>query len=822
MKASLLWIAFFLVLAAAAHAQTQTVTGVVCDARTRQPLQFATVRILERGAGTTTDRNGSFMLRLPRGRCTVQASYIGYASLKQPVDVGDTPLSLTLALDQGRVELPGITVTPADNPAFEIIRQAIAGREKRRERLDNYSLTAHTKLVVTIFNPDASAKHADTTTVTNASGAKTTTVRQRSRIDSAFSVIMETQTDAYWAKPDRRKEIVKARKQSALLPKEVNVLVSSFFIGDFSEDRLDMGDRSPITGPISLAGLRAYDYTLRGSSAVDGEPVHVIDIAPRSDIDPLLAGTLYIAEGTFALAMVDVSLNDAALPPFLRNMRFRQHFQLVDREFWLPSDVILDAGIEISFLVDLKIAIEGMTVLQDYAVNRDTNETVFDRTAIKVLKEADRRDSLYWEQHQKIPNTAEEVADYRLADSLKISMDSVKNRYSISDVFIGKTFEAGDARYTVPGIFGVYRFNRVEGSALYLPFHAARAAPWLADIGAAAGYGFSDRRWKYRVETTVEPFGASDFSVSASLFDMQQHITDGRDLFDAGATTLSNLLYKFDEKDYFRAKGATASIFADLFRFFPTTLSVGSTSYFSVKKNTDWSLFRREDLYRDNPAVNDGHIDDVSLRTTFDGRDFIDNAGTIQRIGERNHVPDVTLGRMFCDLDGARFTTDMLSVSISGHVDFGLYGRTTYRSSWSTAYGMLPTQRVFLLPGSVDGITNPWRFRTLHIREFGGDRIATLFAQHDFGELFRRFHVPLLQNSGIAVVIFGNGGWTSMRDDTRTLQTVPVLTTPRPFYEAGFGFDRVLLFLRFDFAWRMNYFRDGRNFFFGISSAMNF
>jgi hypothetical protein len=59
-----------------------------------------------------------------------------------------------------------------------------------------------------------------------------------------------------------------------------------------------------------------------------------------------------------------------------------------------------------------------------------------------------------------------------------------------------------------------------------------------------------------------------------------------------------------------------------------------------------------------------------------------------------------------------------------------------------------------------------------------------------------------------------------MSDATKSLQTVPLLDAKMPFYEAGFGIDRIFLLFRVDFAWRLNHFREGENFFVGVSTPV--
>ena len=98
-----------------------------------------------------------------------------------------------------------------------------------------------------------------------------------------------------------------------------------------------------------------------------------------------------------------------------------------------------------------------------------------------------------------------------------------------------------------------------------------------------------------------------------------------------------------------------------------------------------------------------------------------------------------------------------------------------------------------------------------------------MLVEHNFGNrFFRWLHLPILRNSNVGLIAFGGAGWTAMTDGTRSLQTLPTLEARRPFYEIGFGIDKILSFLRLDFAWRLNHFRDGRNAFIGISISIPF
>ncbi len=811
-----------LFLSLSAYAQT-IIKGTVTDSDSEEPLQFCNVWIDGTSKGTSTDRHGRFTLYLAPGKYTIVASYIGYKTHRREITVGTMPLEFTIALQSMHIEMPEVTITPGDNPALRIIRLAIDAKEKRKEKLQNYRLTSHSKVVVDVFDaPNFSiggGGRRGARISIGSGGGDTASVTDTAK--GPLKAILETQTDAYWAKPDRYKEIVKARKQSAFIPAQANIIISSFFIIDFSSDELKLSDKSPVVGPISEAGLKSYYYRLIGTTEMDGKTIYMIRIKALDDNDPLLRGTLYIADETFALMMVDLELNEAAMPTFFKRLAFRQNFRLFEKEFWMPVDVVVNADVEVSLIITVKIGIDGFSVLQDYAINEPVNEEFFDRTRIKVLKEADERDSSYWAGNQLIPNTAEEIKAYEESDSVRQVMQEEQNRYGIFDFLTtGKTFVGEESRFTTPGVLSLYHFNRVEGHALAIPFSAWRPFDPIESLSLDAAYGFNDKRWKYRLQAGVRIVKSPSVTLSAESFDRTSFIDEEYGWLKMN-TTISNLFFKYDFKDYYYTKGFSGDIRADILHLFPTTLFVARQSFMNARKTTDWSVFRTEWKYRENPAINEGSILSAGVRLSFDNRDFIDNAGEIRRFGRRDHTPVLDFEYNSADIEGERYDFRIVSAHLNGRFDFGRAGTTQYRLSGAFSDAKLPTQRVMNLPGSINYISENWRFLTLDFREFGGDKRMMIFIQHDFrDELFRWLNLPLLNSSGFGLLLHAKAGWTSMTAETRTLQTISISDARTPFAEIGFGINRILTFLRIDFAWRLNHFRQGRNFFIGISTPV--
>ncbi len=687
--------------------------GTVRDAETGKGLMITNITVKGTTKGTTTDREGRYNLFLPPGRYELLFSYMGYSSVREAVEITDKNVELDVRLQPVVLKFPPITVTPGENPALRIIKKAIENKKRTRKKLRNYRLTAYTKLI-------ADVRMGKGIAIMGVS-------------DSAVTIIMETKTEAYWEKPDKHKEIILARKQSAFIPAVTNLLTSSDFIEDFSKDLIEMEDKK-IAGPLSQAGLKSYYYSLIGTTVMDSLKIYKIRISPLRDQEPLLKGMIYIADGTYALMMVDLELNKAALPQFFTQMHYKQRYELFENLFWMPVNLSLQAEGKISLIIHLQFSLKALSVLQDYRINKPFKKKVFDRVAIKVLPEADKRDSLYWAKNQLIPPTTEDIRAYEKGDSLKVAYQRKRNRIKPRNLLFGKHLRFGEEKgLRLPGVLGVYRFNRVEGHALHFGAKTWGLLPNLRFLNLHLGYGFADKRFKYAADLGYHILNHPnsdlmvDFSRRLGWID-----EEGRGGGNLGMTLL-NLLGKYDYRDYFYRQGWGASLVGDFLPLIRARVSFSQGVYSNAHRNTDWSLLRRSWRYRGNPPINEGKDNSIYLGLSFDPRKFIDNAGRLERIGKT--------GYQFIDLgmshsDKALLSSDFSYTKLWAYIrgNFGLHrlGMFSYRLHLGTAYGWVPTQRVFRLPANLPYLTSPWRFRTLEIGEFVGDRYGSLFVEQDF------------------------------------------------------------------------------------------
>src|SRR4051812_42469627 len=73
-------------------------TGTITDAKTKQPLQGASVYFHDLKLGTSTNAGGTFKIQnISQGRYLVEVSFLGYASVVETIDIsGNTEKDFAL------------------------------------------------------------------------------------------------------------------------------------------------------------------------------------------------------------------------------------------------------------------------------------------------------------------------------------------------------------------------------------------------------------------------------------------------------------------------------------------------------------------------------------------------------------------------------------------------------------------------------------------------------------------------------------------------------------------------------------------------------
>ncbi|NOX66332.1 MAG: carboxypeptidase-like regulatory domain-containing protein [Chlorobi bacterium] len=799
-------IIFFVFLQLALYGQGYTITGTITDRENKRPLSFANIRVDSSNIGTSANIDGTYVLKLKKGNYKLIASYIGYKSDTINLSVNmDIPINFKLL--RTSIKLGEVTVLPSENPALEIIKRAIKTKNIRNKKLNSYEFNAYTKGIIKTTS--------DISTSDNSVGMG---LAIKDTADLKITGLFENESKGYFKKPDNYKEEITAQKQSANFPSSINLLTGGRMIQNFYSDDIEFFGR-PILSPIADNALDFYYYRILDTIAYNNTPVFKIHFEPDDKSDPGFYGTLFITDSTFNLIKVDVNLNDAANPGgIFKRVNVIQQYLAYDENIYMPIDYRL--FVKGNVLGMAKFGFEVNSVLYDYKINNKIDDNFFDMVVLKVMPEADKKDSTFWKLNQKIPNTLEEVEAYKRIDSVEALPRTFWNRFSW---FSTKVWISDD--FYTNGTLNLYHYNKVEGSALNLDLYYNDSYNKRFSTSLEADYGFSDKKfkWDFNGEYLLGEYRTT--KVSLNVYDRLGILFKESDEYGNLISTLTSLFGHYDFRNYFYSKGVDFKLSGAVFPILDLGVGFTNRTDKNAKVNTEYSFFAKDKMFSPNTVIYEGKIVAVSGTFKLDFRKFIENGYFRRR---------TSLGKSYFTLDGEVVISN--KSKMTSNLDFQIYKLNfwahinSFRSTSFEIYakgihsnGPIPYQLMTALPGNITALGKDFTFRTVGIASYIGDRVYTITTQYRFNdEIFKMLKIPFLKDASLKLDAYFNVAWLSTSDESKKLNyksydnIFPEFI--EPLYEIGFGIGHVLLPIKLEFTWRLNH-KEGNSFVIAINSV---
>jgi hypothetical protein len=741
--------------------QAAIIRGTVIDAATSAPLVAANIRLAGTARGTITNGQGKFVLPVDSTGQAFILSYLGYDP--ETVQVARSMTApLVCRLTPSPIRIPEVIVL-AEDPAVEIIRQAIAHKRIWMDKLKNYSFEAFTRQVL--------------------------------RRDTAIASITESYTTGYMKTGDTLREVVRQKRQTANIPMAENPAAVRRII-NFNEDKINLfsirannGSRRMIfTGPTAPDALDNYDYKLLKTHYMHGIEVYEIQMAAKSRFQPLFNGTISIASGTFAVMGVDIVPNNLSGIPFVSDfhLRFKQEFSLYDSIFWMPSNIHTSGTIQLG-VVGISfpaIGIDLLSSLSDYRINGDIPDTILRKPTLSVDSAAVKFDSSYWKSNERIPLTTEEQTAYNSLDSTQTLQKQFEPKGPLATL-TGKS--AG-------GLLGLLdlHFNRTQG--LYLGgSHTFHLPGQAATIDASAGYGLGDNRPYYDFGAAMPVPEINFLTLRGSFYHRLQNRPDGN-FYGALPISISALFDKNDYRNYFLSHGWNLSLTLRAARAVTFTTAFTAARDYSLATSTDFSIFFPSKKYRENPPVQEGSLRAVEL--SFHAGEKPEPIDIVSRNSLDMTIEHSSHGLAESDFNFTRFDVEF-NRSISTMIPEMLFPPTLRLriAAGGVIDGTLPPQRRNSLDVRL-GVYGPFGvLRGASVGEFEGNRFITISVEHNFRSIpFSLLGVSSVTGANTELLLHGTAAqiW---RDD------IPLL--PHWYGEAGFGIGRIFDFLRADITYRI-------------------
>ncbi len=279
------------------------------------------------------------------------------------------------------------------------------------------------------------------------------------------------------------------------------------------------------------------------------------------------------------------------------------------------------------------------------------------------------------------------------------SLDEDERVFDVPDFDFVWKFPNPDMEFyslTSPLQKAFFRYNRVEG--VYIGVSNPHEVKWesqpILNGTFSVGYGFASHRWRYSLglyiplyfENQVFELGGEGYS-----------FTDSKDQWIVGRdeNTFTSIIAREDFMDYFGREGftVTASWYTRSDDGLGTRFHVGyrHDTYNSLPKNTEWSVFGGDKIFRPNPEINDANIISffisAGLTTVLEIDDQLEGwslSGSVELAG----------GPVKGDFDYNQFILDIRRYQPLGRVaNFNIRGYAGF------ADGTVPLQKTFQIGG---------------------------------------------------------------------------------------------------------------------------
>lgn len=121
------------------YLDTFLISGKVIELDSKETVQAASVFIKELKIGTTTDANGEFSLRVPKGEYTLQVMFIGYKTYSQSIKVESADIAnLKIELEYDLVGLDEVVVSGYATEAKRAITSSVQSHTLRAPSYNTY------------------------------------------------------------------------------------------------------------------------------------------------------------------------------------------------------------------------------------------------------------------------------------------------------------------------------------------------------------------------------------------------------------------------------------------------------------------------------------------------------------------------------------------------------------------------------------------------------------------------------------------------------------------------------------------------------------
>ncbi|MCS6820775.1 MAG: DUF5686 and carboxypeptidase regulatory-like domain-containing protein [Microscillaceae bacterium] len=505
----------FIAICLVIDSQGARLKGFVTDSNDN-PLPFATIFVKGINLTTTTNEDGFFSIKLDKGTYFIVFTYIGYEKTELKVELQDETIELHVKLQPQAFQLQEVTITTIDqDPANAIIRKAQAKRKYYlNEEVKSYKCNAYIKGLQRITKKPARI------------------LGRPIRLDTGIVYFSESYSELAYMQPNRYKERMLSSKVSGKSQAFSFNQAADSWVNLYENIISDVGlGERGFVSPLANNAFAYYRFRFAGAFYQNNQLINKIKVIPKRKNAPAFAGYIYIIEDSWRLHSTDLYVPKGSIQ-FVDSARLQQVYlpHPANPEIWLPASQRVDFSFK-------AFGIEGkgyfIFIFSDYELEPAFPKKTFTNEVFSIEKDANKRDTTYWEQLRPIPLTTEERKEYRFKDSLEVvreskpykdSVDRKNNAYKFSNFIFGYTYRNSfkQQSISVPALGTIWQYNTVEGRVINANFTFKQNYENKKSyyISPTIRYGFANERLQAKIEANYlfNPQKRASISIEGGQF----------------------------------------------------------------------------------------------------------------------------------------------------------------------------------------------------------------------------------------------------------------------------------------------------------------
>jgi hypothetical protein len=471
-------------------------------------LAFATIYVKQTGSGAVTDPEGRYEITLPAGHYDLLYHYLGFETASRSLDITDGFIVIDITLKTQVIQLQTITIKAGkEDPAYTIMRKAIAKAKYHTQQIDSYTAKVYIKGKGQLKDYPWLAKKA----------------LEKEGITKDRVFIQESVSEIKYTRPNKFEEKVIAVYTNG---NNRNSSPNAYVFGSLYEPEI-----AETVSPLSPKSFSYYKFEYLGSFKDRTYEVSKIKITPRSKGDNVFDGIIYIVEDWWSIHSADLNATKLGI-----KFHVKQIYNPIEDKAWLPVSqqffiegrvfgfefvadylaTVKDYKITLNPKLPVEMTVIDETVEKEQAkvvekkfnkknqdlqkrleegkevTRKELNQMVkayekaeqkeqkapevIQETVYKVDSLAYKKDSTFWNEIRPVTLTKEEQRGYHVADSMSTVQkkrdegDSLKPSKSKGfqpwDLLTGDRYKLSDTEnLQIHMPFGGY--NTVEGVNVY-------------------------------------------------------------------------------------------------------------------------------------------------------------------------------------------------------------------------------------------------------------------------------------------------------------------------------------------------------------------